>query len=322
MPRKKAARRSAKKSNTRVRKILFGYPLIIFLFLCTGVFLLLGTFPSLAQDLHITAKVHAPFVTSPATISSPVSGDYFTSAPVTVSGNCPENAVYVEIVRNQIMSGVAICNDNRNFQLLIDLLPGQNELTAHVFNLTDDEGPVSATVTVFYNPPANGPAQSGKVSPMILQTSFVYKGYYVGQELSWPISISGGLAPYTLDIDWGDSLHDRFTKASDGDFNIKHTYTSSGNYKNEFVITLTAADSDNQISHLQFFVIVNPVNNALPGNIYNKQPPSLSGKGWLVYAWPAYASVLLLTSIFWLGEREELIILQKRHLLNRRFYGR
>lgn len=323
MPRPKPRKRASRPTKNRKKRHFLAWPLIALLFICAGVYLAAATFNVNAASLFVTAKVHAPFVTSPAAITSPVNGNYFTSGLITVKGNCPDNAAYVEIVRNQIMSGVAICNDNRNFQLSIDLLPGQNELTAQAFNITDDEGPVSPTTVVFYNPALTGPYQSGSVLPLLLQTNFLYRGYYVGQELSWPIALSHGLAPYTLNIDWGDSLHDVINRASDGDFYIQHTYTSSGNYKNDFEIKVAASDSDNQKAYLQFFVIVNSKNSPLPAyNIYNKPPPSLGGKSWLVYAWPSYAGVLTLTTTFWLGERQELILLKKRRLLNRRFYNR
>lgn len=324
MTRKKTARRpvsKSKKSKARQKRFIFGYPLFIFLLICAGAYLIATTFNVNADSIFVTAKVHAPYITSPAAITSPANGSYFTSPVVMVKGDCPENAAYVEIDRNQIMSGVAICNDNHNFQLSVNLLPGQNDLIARPFNITDDEGPASAPVSAFYIPPANGSLRSGTVLPLVLRTNFVYRGYFVNQPLSWPVSLSGGLGPYTIDVDWGDSLHEVIHQSAAGDFNIQHTYTSSGNYKNDFEIRVTAADSDNQKTFLQFFVIVNPSNSALPAyNIYNKPPTPPLHRAWLMYAWPAYASVLLLTSVFWLGERQELLMLKKKHLLGRRFY--
>lgn len=321
MTRKKTARRPIKKSKKSSKRVILGYPLFIFLLICAGVYLVVTTFNVNAASIFVTAKVHAPLVTSPATITSPVSGSYFASKPIIVKGDCPQNAAYVEIDRNQIMGGAAICNDNRNYQLSIDLLPGQNDLIARPFNITDDEGPASGVVSVLYIPPASGPAQSGEVLPLMLRTNFVYRGYFVNQPLSWPISLSGGLGPYTIDVDWGDSLHDVTHHDAAGDFNIQHTYTSSGNYKNDFEITVTASDSDNQKTILQFFVIVNPKNSPMPAyNIYTKPPTPPLHRSWLALAWPAYSGVLLLTTVFWLGERQELLLLQKRHLLGRRFY--
>src|SRR6266550_3261904 len=100
------------------------------------------------------------------------------------------------------MSGSAICTGSRIFELQIDLFPGKNDLTAHSFNINDNEGPVSAITTVYYDIPA--PSSGQTPNPLILKTAFIYKGYYVNQEVDWPLEISGGNKPYAFNIDWGD----------------------------------------------------------------------------------------------------------------------
>src|SRR4051812_33270928 len=102
MARKKAARRPVKKSKIRTKRHLFGYPLFVFLMLCAGVFLVLATFPGLAEEIHTTAKVSAPLVTSPAVIDDPVDGQHFSAIPIPVSGSCPLNAGCVEIYSNGV----------------------------------------------------------------------------------------------------------------------------------------------------------------------------------------------------------------------------
>jgi hypothetical protein len=320
MARKKTQKRAYKQVKNRKRRFFLPWPLFIFLMLCAGVFLVASTFNVGADDIFVTAKIHGPAVTSPAIITSPANGSYFTSVPVLVKGQCPQNAVYVVIYRNNLMDGAAICDSQRNFQIFVDLFNGQNSLVAHSFNVTDDEGPVSATTTVYYNPSTPGPNQSGNVAPLALTTNFVYKGYYVGQELSWPVSISGGLAPYAVSIDWGDTNRDLISRSAPGDFNITHTYTSHGNYKNSYEIKITASDNDAQKAYLQFFVIVNTPAGAVPtaGNIFNKPSPGLGNKNWLFFVWPAYSLILILTLSFWLGEHEELIILRRHGRLRHR----
>lgn len=306
---------------SRQKRRVLRYPLFIFLLLCAGVFLIAATFNVNADDILVKAKVLGPPVTSPAVITSPAAGSRFSSIPITVSGTCPANAAYVEVFRNNTMSGTAICDGSSNFQLSTDLFPGQNDLAAHVFNITDDEGPVSAAVTVYYDVPTSPGSQpsSPSTTPLTLQTAFVYKGFDVGQEVNWPIEISGGSPPYALNVDWGDGSNNVISHGAAGAFNITHTYSSPGGYKNSYTIKVKAADQSNQKAFLQFFVIINQKQGQITGvnNINNKPTPSLGGKNWLWYAWPAYLLILLLVLSYWLGEREELIILKKRGLLRR-----
>jgi hypothetical protein len=200
------------------------------------------------------------------------------------------------------------------------LFPGQNDLVAHVFNLTDDEGPVSSTVTVYYDVPQT-PVNHGQqtaATPLTLKTSFLYKGYYVGQEVKWPIEITGGSGPYAVNVDWGDGSNDVISRSSAGQFDINHQYSTAGNKQGTFTIKIKASDPAGNTAYIQFFVIVNVRDaTSAAGNIFGKSPPSLGGKSWLWLAWPAYAIVLMLVVSYWLGEREELIILRKRGLLKR-----
>src|SRR6266404_8980268 len=158
MPKRKTAKkRAAKKSS---KQLFLPYPLIIFLLLCVGAFLVNSTFRASAQDIKITAAIQGPPVTDPATITSPADGSHFSAVPIEVTGNCTTNAVYVEIFRNNVMSGSAICDGSSTFQLQIDLFPGKNDLTAHSFNINDNEGPVSAIVSVYYDVPQPQPGSS------------------------------------------------------------------------------------------------------------------------------------------------------------------
>jgi hypothetical protein len=311
-------KRANKQVKSRPKRVFFRYPLLIFLLLCAGAFLVAATLNVGADDILVTAEVHGQPVTQPAIITSPASGSHFSSIPITVTGTCPTNAAYVEIFRNNLMSGSALCSSN-SFQLQIDLFPGQNTLVAHVFNVTDDEGPVSTPVTVFYDVPAPNTHPGTVVSkhPLVLKTAFIYKGYYVDQEVQWPIEISGGTKPYALNVDWGDGNNDVISRGSEGTFNIKHIYSKPGDNNGSYEVKVKASDSADQTAFLQFFVIVNARQTATAGNIFNKPTPSLGNKNWLWVAWPAYGVVVLMTVSYLLGEKEELIILSKKGLLKR-----
>lgn len=324
MPRQKAKKR-ASKTTKRKRFLFLPYPLVIFLFLLSGVYLVAWTFNAHADDIIVKAVIHGENIASPSVITSPSDGTHFTAVPVKVTGTCPTSAAYVEIFRNNSMSGSAMCSGSSTFEIMIDLFSGQNKLEAHVFNITDDEGPVSIAVTVYYDPPApatpslqtSPPAKNS--DPFQIKTAFVYKGYYVNQEVQWPLEISGGTAPYALNVDWGDGQNSIISRKDAGQFDIAHTYKTPGGFHGNYTIKVQASDSEGNYSYLEFFVVVNSSTAAgVGGTIYSKGPPSLGGlHQWVWAAWPIYGSLLLMVFSYMLGEREEFLLLRKRHQLKR-----
>lgn len=313
MARAKTTKRAVKQAKKRPQRRVLHYPLLIFLMLCTGVFLIASTLKANGENIFVTARVPAPFVTSSAVITNPASGDRFSSIPIPISGTCPANAAYVNIFRNNLIGGSAICSAGL-FQLSIDLFPGQNDLVARSYNVTDDEGPVSDTVIVYYNAAKPRPP----TAPFTLKSVFLYKGYLVGQTIKWPVEISSGYPPYAVSVDWGDGTNDVISRSTEGQFDISHKYSSAGGYKGSYTIKVQASDSARQKAYIQFFVIVNSPAKITPAaNIYNKPPPNMSSDKWLWLAWPAYVLMLLLAVSYWLGEREELIILKNKGLLKR-----
>jgi hypothetical protein len=331
--RQTAKRRPTKKSKNR---LFLPYPLVFFLLLCAGVYLCLATFRTNAQDIFVTGRIPGPAVTDKATISSPTDGAHFKAIPITVTGTCPTNAAYVEIFRNNFMSGSAICQADHTYNLNIDLFSGQNELTAYVFNITDDEGPMSDQLTVFYDPPPlltpsttseGSPASSTvteKKAPFAIKTPFVYKGYYTGDTVAWPIEISGGTPPYAFNVDWGDGDNSVISRKNADDFSITHKYTKPGGYNGNYTIKVQASDSGGNYSYLQFFIIVNDKNSlvALTSNhndIFSKPAPALKNlKTWLKVAWPVYGSLAVMAVCFKLGELEQLQILKHNRITHRR----
>ncbi len=325
MARPKNKKRSAKPAK-RQKLLFIPYPLVIFLMLCIGVYLTAWTFNAHADDIIVKAVIKGKSITDPAVINRPADGLHFTAVPIIVSGTCPANAAYVEIFRNNVMGGSAICSGSGTFELQTDLFTGLNKLEAHVFNITDDEGPVSVPINVYYDPPpipqpglqTSGQSPSSKkVQPLQLQTAFIYKGYYVGQEVQWPLQISGGSAPYALNVDWGDGNNSIISRKDDGQFIINHTYKSPGGFHGSYKIKIQASDSDGNYSYLEFFVIItSKATIGISNNIYSKGPPTLGGlHQWVWLAWPVYVSVFLMVIAYKLGEREQLLLLRRSHRL-------
>jgi len=311
----------------RRRRFIFPWPIIVFVLLCIGVLLVGWTLQAVADDLTVTAQVHAPLPSGPAVIISPANGTHFSTAPISVSGTCPLDT-YVKIYRNDFFSGTAICSASGTFQLNIDLFPGTNHLQARVFNITDDEGPPSNIVTVYYdvpqqptNPTAAPPNQVTPssppiVPPFVIHTDYNYRGYKVGQTIEWTFETSGGSTPYAINIDWGDGSNTVISQKEAGKLAASHRYKAIGpGAKNSYTVKVTGSDSAGRHAYLQLFLVVNP---GLPSIVANTLPSPHINDKWLLLAWPAYLVLLLMVTSFWLGEREELIVLRRRGSLGGR----
>jgi hypothetical protein len=302
------------------------WPAIIFILLCIGVLLLGWTFKTAAEDINVTAKVSAAPLTDPAIITNPTDGQHFSSIPITVSGTCP-NGSYVNVYRNGIFGGSVVCN-SLTFELTMDLFPGANNLTAQDYNITDDPGPASPSVTVYYDaptPPAPKKGQPNPASypPFVLQTKFKLTGFEVGQIATWKLQVSGGVPPYSFSIDWGDRSKDTVNQATAGEFEISHTYSDVGKNGGYYAIKISAADSAGQKAFLQFFLLLKAQQGApvSTGTITTKKPNNpfsgISSQTLLLLAWPAYGIVVLMAISYWLGEREEVAVLKRLGKLRR-----
>lgn len=274
---------------------------MIFALLCTGVFLANATWHTLAATIAVKAKVSAPLLTRASTFARLVNGATVTTSPINVTGTCPDSS-YVTLSRNATFSGVAACV-NQQFSITSDLFIGTNQLVAQDFNQTDDPGPSSPAVSVTYAPitpvslivPAMPDA--GPIFPLLLTTAYTYQVRQVEQSFTWAVSVSGGTAPYSLSIHWGDQQSAQPAVASGQAVSLTHAYTTPGNH----IVMITATDARQQQAHLQLVAIVRntDVLAATSGGI-----TPLARSPWLAIAVPAYVTVSLMTASFWLGEKE------------------
>ncbi len=152
------------------------HPLTVLALLCVGVFMVGSTFKAGAEDLTVTAAVHAALPSSAAVITSLSDQQHTTDSEVTVSGTCPTDSSYVKLYRNDEFAGVSQC-DAGTFSIPASLAPGENKLQARVYNVTDDEGPQSPMVTVYYDNVTVTPEQPSQV-PTGLSVSSVDEARY------------------------------------------------------------------------------------------------------------------------------------------------
>lgn len=187
-----AAKRPAKlgakqaKQNVRAsrpfRKRVLLHPFTAMLLLCAGVLIVGTTLRSFAASYSLTATVPAQIPGAPATIISPDSQQHFSAPLARITGNCPAQT-YVKLFRNTTFSGVAQCVAN-TYQVQTSLVAGTNQLNAQVYNLTDQPGPPSAPITVYYDQTTETPpAPPAHVPTTMWVTNVDNKGYKQGSVL-------------------------------------------------------------------------------------------------------------------------------------------
>ncbi len=259
-----------------------------------------GAFPNqtAAGSIGIQGTITATPPTRAATITVPGTGAVFTSVPITVSGLCP-SGVLVKLFANNVFVGSVFCATG-SYSLQIDLFSGQNALVARVYDALDQAGPDSNIVIVTFN---DGQfIQFG--THVQLSSDFSQRGALPGQELIWPITVSGGTGPYAISIDWGDgSPTDLISQLNPGSITLKHTYKSAGIYK----VVIKATDKNGGTAFLQ---LVAQANGATQNNSKGGNDSSLVQVR--VLWWPALLMVPLIFAAFWVGRRHELFSLRKQ----------
>ncbi len=340
-PKRKLIKHKVRRSQP-VHKRFILHPATLLILL--GILVLLSgwTYKAVADSFTVSARINAPPLSDGATITSPLQNSTSTVSDISVSGICPDNS-YVKLYDNGLFSGVAICSSN-TFQISISLFAGSNILQAQDFNITDQAGPVTASVTVYFTaptptpnpsptPPPPGttnPTSPVTPSPLIAVTDFHYQTFEVGKDYSAQIQLEGGTAPYILNINWGDGSSETLTTNDPSTLTINHIYKSQGYY----VIIIKVTDAKHQVRTIQLAALIK-----FPGSIgifsntsrgsnnifktINIPPPNIFTlyKNWLWIAWPSLLIVLLMAISFWLGERQEYQnIINKYSLSNKRGY--
>ncbi len=287
------------------------FALLGFILLLVGILLASVTFNVNAADLVITGKVAAPAPTIPAVITSPADQDRFTAVPITVSGTCQANQV-IRLYRNGDFSGSVFCTGSGTFSIETDLSSGANTLIASTFNVTDDEGPASSPIMVYYDPPATPtPNPSSPSSPpsgsgsLIISVDPKLNIYQLGQPLEWQLKVSNGTPSYTMKIDWGDGTTNTYTLREDGSADLRHVYDSLGDNNGQYVVKIRVTDKNGATVFLQVGILVRGPNIALAtgggatSGSFSDRPLYTR----LQIAWFGWLFLLLALLSFWLGAR-------------------
>jgi len=161
-----------------------------------------------------------------------------------------------------------------------------------------------------------------------------------GQTGSLDLSLSGGEGPYAVSISWGDGSQSTILRKDQSAFAPTHAYKALGSQLKNYTIKIQAVDNNGARAFLQTTAVVRgsqlstllsqctvsapaagsssrPVTNALCDN--NTALSLLSRtKHWVWLVWPTYAVVVLMLFSFWLGERQEVLVLLNKKQPKRR----
>lgn len=250
----------------------------------------------------LQGKISSPPPTTPARISTPGNGQSFSNLPITVAGLCTGDLL-VKLFKNNVFAGAAQCK-NGSFSLQIDLFNGQNDLVARVYDALDQAGPDSSTVTVTYVT-----ANATQQSRVGLTSNYAKRGANPGEDLTWPIILSGGTGPYAFSIDWGDGKSPELKSvAFPGTVDLKHKYDNPGVYN----IIVKATDTTGSVAYLQLVGVGNgPLSQASADSSSSSKDKTTITKTVILWQ-PAAALIPFILLTFWLGKKHELKVIKQK----------
>jgi hypothetical protein len=293
----------------KIKRLLKMPKLALVVSLLSGAAVLIIACPALAVvnpqngSIGVEGNISSVAPTSPATISTPSPGQVLSSNPVTIAGVC-KNGLLIEIYDNSIFSGSVACSGG-SYSLQIDLFNGVNNLVAEDFNLQNQQGPNSSTVSVTFN---GGPFTTF-TSQLIFTTDYARRGAGVNQQISWPISVSGGTPPYAISVNWGaGSKATVLSQSIAGSLSLTNIYTSSGTYE----ITFQGTDKSNDTAFLQTVAIISGPAAQSSGAAASASatPPSTKITTQAIISF--IVIIIMLPFSFFLGRRHQIYTLRKR----------
>lgn len=285
---------------------------------------------TLARDdsVDLEGKMMGPAPDEAPIIQNPPNNAEISQSELAIIGTCQarSNTTYfVQIYRNHGFAGSDLCSGG-HFRVPIFLFKGRNELTARMVDNLGQFGPTS-TQTVVYRGNAIGATGTGtaassitssttpvienNTSQLSLTTDSPYLSGRVNSDFAIPLIISGGTPPYGVLIQWGDGNSDLVVRREAGKFEAKHHFATGGlmNFKAEVTDALGAQAG---------FQSIIPVEGPLAPTTSDDTPPVLVPSTIdtsLKTAWYAYGLTVSFVAMFWIGQRFELYMLKKHHML-------
>ena len=258
-----------------------------------------------AADYTVSATVPAAVPSVAAQITSPSSGATLSTKDMTVYGTCQvlHPAAIVQIWNQSGLIGTVACGVGGTFQLPVQLAEGDNSLTPKQVTITGDPGPDGGSVIVHYVPPVV-PATSTipaitpqtpatDVAPLELSFEDSFLLFIPKKETTLVLRINGGVAPYTVDVDWGDTSKASVLYDTSGQKQLQHTY----NVANSFTAVISVRDvAGHQVTKAQAVVTGAKSTVKVPSSVAIAQSPAMS-VGRVV--WNSYFAVTFGVVVLW-----------------------
>jgi hypothetical protein len=269
--------------------------------------------------LQVTSQDGIPYSSGVTTKVSPY---------VTERGTAPPGSRVAINFNSASLTCITYADSNGNWSCTLDQALPIGINTVNVMATTPN-GQI-LTLPAFYIRVSGAvqPLQPTKVStlPFFISSSYEYKPRISGQAFSIVFSLSGGVAPYAMTINWGDGSQSTIVRSNGSSFSLSHTYNLPTNLLQQtYLIKAQAVDSKGSTAFLQIAEIVHGKNwypgaalTTNSGSSSNSSLPGLKQLLWLL--WPTYGVVILMVLSFWLGERQEYYSLsnRRRHLKHAR----
>lgn len=260
-------------------------------------------------------KTQAP-PTQGATITTPGNGGSFSESPITVNGICP-NDLLVQVYNNGVLAGAVMCV-NGSFSLQVSLFAGANELSAIVYDDLEQAGPTSNSVTVNFA----DTSFTAFGSLMTLTSSYGRRSAAAGDELTWPLQLTGGAGPYAFSIDWGDgSTPELKSQPASGVVAINYAYKKAGLYQ----VNVKVTDVNGVSAFLQVMAVASGKVDAAATNestdITAKTAAEAEAARKVAAAWATTAgAVAMQAPVFILGRLSQVASLRNKMMKERDAY--
>lgn len=258
-------------------------------------------------SVGLSGTVKGPPPSTAATITVPVSGSSITAIPITVAGACP-SGTFITITKNNVFGGVASCQDNGTYSMLVDLFAGNNVLVARISDALGQYGPDSLSISIFYDAPDTSTAGAGQGRQLFLNMATTVVAGNPGDQIGRTLTIIGGVGPYAVNWEWGDDTSSLMSVTGEGPVNASHVYSRAGTYR----VIARVTDKFGNNAYVQFVTVINGPAAAI-GTTSRSGLGALPGS--LVAVWPILAFMLVLVIAFWMGERRQ------QYKLNRHKYS-
>lgn len=167
-------------------------------------------------------------------------------------------------------------------------------------------------ITPIVNPTPVAPAPQPTINPCFdtaktdalnsneptIIASCIKRNVFIGDSFSLPVRIVGGTSPYTLSIDWGDTMTEQKTVLDTNYHTYPHTYTTAG----IIGVSLRVTDAQGAASYLHTLVQINgPVAVAGSSSALTQFISNLRSL-WTEAPVPLYVSAVTLVLGFWIGD--------------------